>query len=124
MASILVVDDSAAFRDVIRRMLAKVGHDVTTTSDGQEAIRLLANGPLPDLVITDLIMPNQEGIETIIIIRERFPTVKIVAMSGGGQVGALDYLSSAMAMGAHQTLSKPFSIDGLRSAVTAALVDE
>ncbi|MEP6989365.1 MAG: response regulator [bacterium] len=123
MASILVVDDQAQMLDVIRRMLSKVGHEITTASDGGEAIRLLTDGPLPDLVITDLIMPGQEGMETIMIIRERFPGVKIIAMSGGGQVSGLEYLPSASAMGAHQTLAKPFSTEALRTTVNAALAD-
>jgi CheY-like chemotaxis protein len=122
MSSILVVDDNAQMREVIRRLLAQNGHAVTTAHDGKHATRLLTAGPLPDLVITDLIMPEQEGIETITIIRERFPQVKIIAMSGGGQVA--DYLPNAMALGAHQTLAKPFSAAALHAAVAAALADE
>ena len=122
MSAILVVDDNDQLRTMVRRMLELRGHAVTTASDGKQATRQLIAGPVPDLVITDLIMPEQEGIETIEIIRERFPTVKIIAMSGGGRV--LDYLPNAAAMGAHQTLSKPFSAEELHLAVAAALADE
>ena len=65
MASILVVDDNEQLRTMVRRMLAARGHAVTTAADGRQAIRQLVAGPVPDLVLTDLVMPEQEGIETI-----------------------------------------------------------
>ena len=122
MSSILVVDDNEQLRTMVRRMLEARGHTVTTAADGRQATRQLIAGPVPDLVLTDLVMPEQEGIETIAIIRERYPSVKIVAMSGGARV--LDYLPDAAAMGAHQTLSKPFSAEELDLAIAAALADE
>ncbi len=124
MSTILVVDDNGQIRELMRRMLEKMGHVVTTAPDGKYATRLLSAGPLPDLLITDLIMPEQEGIETITIVRDRFPDVKIIAMSGAGQWGALDYLPSAKALGAHETLAKPFTSSALYAAVAAALADE
>jgi len=106
-------------RQLMHRMLVGAGHDVTLCADGKEAIRLLEIGRVPDLVVTDLIMPEQEGMETIMIIHERFPAVKIIAMSG-----APGYLASAVALGAHETLAKPFSASTLDAAIAAALAHE
>ncbi len=124
MPSILVVDDDEQVRELVRRMLVKNGHDVTTATDGRHATRMLSVGPLPDIVITDIVMPEQEGIETITIIRERFPSVKVIAISGAAQGGALEYLPSAKALGAHETLAKPFTPGALYDAVAAALADD
>lgn len=107
MSAILVIDDDTAVREVIREMLSYEGHDVTIAENGREAIRVLAQATF-DLVITDLIMPEQEGIETITAIRQRDPDIPIVAISGGGRLGPGDYLETARYMGADATLAKPF----------------
>ena len=107
MARILVVDDEEGIRTLIRNMLVREGHQVTTACDGVEALRVVDSQAV-DLVITDLIMPEMEGVEMISELRRRFPAIKIIAMSGGGMGGAVDYLRLAKALGAGQTLAKPF----------------
>lgn len=120
MARILVVDDEVGIRTLVRNMLVRDGHEVTTARDGVEALQVVDREAI-DLVITDLIMPEKEGVETISELRTRFPAIKIIAMSGGGMGGATDYLRMARALGAGQTLAKPFTRDDLLKLVKAAL---
>ena len=120
MASILVVDDEEGVRSIVSTILVRAGHEVTTANDGVEALRIVDRQAV-DVVITDLIMPEKEGVETISELRRRFPEIKIIAMSGGGLGGALDYLRLARALGAAQTLSKPFDRETLLKTVEAAL---
>mgnify|MGYP001486876547 FL=1 len=119
MARILVVDDEEGIRTLIRNMLVREGHQVTTACDGVEALRVVDSQAV-DLVITDLIMPEMEGVEMISELRRRFPAIKIIAMSGGGMGGAVDYLRLAKALGAGQTLAKPFTREVLLKMVEAA----
>jgi CheY-like chemotaxis protein len=120
MAEILVVDDEAAIRRVIELMLSRNGHVVTTADDGSQALAMVDKREF-DLVITDLVMPGKEGIETIMTLRKKHPAVKIVAMSGGGQRSAGDYLSVAQMLGAAEVLPKPFTQDQLLRVVESAL---
>ena len=99
MSQIILVDDDEAVRVIVRLALVRFGHEVREAVDGREAMKLCAESP-PDLIVTDLIMPGQEGIETIGLVRRRFPNVRIIAMSGGGRVSATDYLQTALAIGA------------------------
>ncbi len=107
MSAILVIDDDPAVREVVREMLRGEGHEVSTAENGRQALQALA-ADVFDLVVTDLIMPEQEGIETIAEIRRRDPDIPIVAMSGGGRLGPGDYLETARFLGADATLAKPF----------------
>jgi len=116
MTLILVVDDDNQIRGMLRRLLEKEGYEVVEAIDGTEAMRLYQERPV-DLVITDLIMPNKEGIETIIELRRIFPEVKIIAISGGGRVGPATYLSMAEKLGASRIFTKPFENDELLTAV-------
>lgn len=116
MARILIADDDANLRMILRDMLQQAGHHVGEASNGQEAIDFTHSEQV-DLVITDIIMPDKEGIETIIEIRKSHPDVKIIAASGGGRCSAEDYLEAADAFGADRTLMKPFGRDELLSAV-------
>jgi len=102
-ARVLVVDDDAAVRELVAAMLESGGYPVEVASNGREALSMLADGRF-DVIITDLVMPEQEGIETIKLIRRDHPKVKVIAMSGafGG-----DYLRIAGFLGAHGTLAKP-----------------
>lgn len=120
MATILVVEDEEAFRLMLTEMLKREGHSVMTAANGREAIALAQCNAF-DLVITDLIMPEKEGIETILDLRKIAPGVRIIAMSGGGRGSARDYLHAAAQLGASQTLSKPFSRSQLLDAIAAAL---
>jgi CheY-like chemotaxis protein len=116
---ILVVDDVPAVRTWIREILKSVDRPtiVHEAADGLEAIRMVRAGGV-DVVITDLIMPNQEGIETIQIIRREFPDVRIIAISGALQS---EYLQMARALGADATLRKPFTPEALLRAVSTLL---
>jgi DNA-binding response OmpR family regulator len=120
MANILVVDDNDKLLEVCNEILRHVGHEVTTAANGKEALRLVQTNPF-DLVITDLVMPEKEGIETIRELRRQFSTIKIIAMSGGGRVDPEDYLVIARQLGASQTLIKPFSARALMEAVSTVL---
>ena len=119
MASILVIDDDAPMRRFVRHALAKHGHDLAEASDGAQALRILAERPI-DLVITDLLMPETDGIETILELRRLYPATKIIAISGGGeyQSGA-GFLRAAVSLGADRTLTKPFEFKELLPAVQA-----
>ncbi|OGL00994.1 MAG: hypothetical protein A3E31_05455 [Candidatus Rokubacteria bacterium RIFCSPHIGHO2_12_FULL_73_22] len=107
MARILVVDDEPDICEVLREMLEGAGYEVDVAREGAGALRALRAHPV-DLLITDIFMPGKEGLETIMEIRRDFPAVKVVAMSGGGRTGALNYLRDALQLGAVRSLTKPF----------------
>ena len=120
MSAILVIDDDASVREVVSEMLRLEGHTVTIAENGREAIPLLAANTF-DLVITDLIMPEKEGIETISEIRRTNNKIPIVAISGGGRLGPGDYLETARYIGADATLAKPFARQELLATIGALL---
>ncbi len=101
-------------------ILTKLGYEVREACNGKEAIKLFDDSA-PDVVLTDLIMPEKEGLETIAEIRQSHPHVKIIAMSGGGRVSAVDHLRVAKAMGADQILAKPFSNEAVAAALEMVL---
>ena len=117
---ILVIDDEAAVRYAITRILETEGYEVTTAPDG---LRGMAQFRLwhPHLVITDLIMPEQEGMQTIKQMREVDATVKILAISGGGRIVNVDFLQVARRLGADEILAKPFDARELLSVVRQLL---
>jgi len=114
--SILVIDDDEPIRELLRTILEHEGYRVLEASDGDEGLKQFTETPT-DLVITDLIMPGKEGIETIRDLRRKFPGVKIIAVSGGGRIGPDSYLKMAKGVGALRTLSKPFDRTILLKAV-------
>lgn len=120
MTAILVIDDDASVREVVSEMLKLEGYEVTIAANGREAIRLLDAGRF-DLVITDLIMPEKEGIETIAEIRRTHASLPILAISGGGRIGPSDYLETARYLGADATLAKPFARQELLTTVDSLL---
>ena len=120
VSSILVVDDDAQVLDVMSEMLKLEGHQVTLAENGKQAVAQVEAGPF-DLVITDLIMPEKEGLETIADIRKLRGDVPIIAISGGGRVGPTDYLETARFIGADTTLAKPFGRQELITAVADLL---
>ncbi len=120
MARILIIDDEPNLRSMLRRMLHQAGHQVSEADNGAEGINLYLRDP-PDLVITDILMPKKEGIETIIALHRADPDLPIIAISGGGRSGGVDFLCSAKKLGARHTLSKPFRGDQLLSAVSESL---
>lgn len=115
MARVLVVDDDPKVREMISIWLRRDGHEVEEADDGREAVRLCRRG-LPALVITDIVMPEQEGIETITQLRDEFPEVPIIAVSGIGEA-ASDYLATARSFGAARTFVKPLRLRDLCVAV-------
>jgi len=119
-ACVLVVDDHEDVRISIRRTLEEAGHRVLDAADGELALRLLETTPI-DVVITDLFMPRQDGIVLVRRIRQDFPAVKVIAISGGGFGGKLDLLKDAVLLGASSALRKPFTQDQLLGALEAAL---
>ena len=118
MAHVLVVDDEEAVRTLVCRALALDGHEVTEAADGKEAMRLFSESP-PDVVITDIIMPEKEGLEIIMEMRQEDPDVKIIAISGGSYLlgPGGDIVNTAALMGAARTFTKPFDLKVLRAAV-------
>lgn len=116
MPRILVVDDDPQVRSLLGKILEREGYDVTTAADGQEAVTAYESDPY-DLVITDLVMPEKEGIETFNELRSFDPDVKVVAISGGGRIGAQDYLAWARACGVSHTFAKPIDREKLLNVV-------
>jgi CheY-like chemotaxis protein len=119
MAHILVIDDDAAIRAAISFTLGSAGHTVSLAADGRHALALLRARPV-DLVLTDLVMPEQDGIETIMALRHVFPALPVIAMSGALPNAGL-YLEIAASLGVRQTLAKPFAPDGLLRAIDQIL---
>jgi len=107
MVRILVVDDDFQMREMLGVILERKGYDVKTASDGKSALQLQSSKPF-DIVITDIIMPEKEGLETISELRRDYPRVKIIAISGGGRYQAESYLELATQIGADRVLVKPF----------------
>jgi DNA-binding response OmpR family regulator len=120
MKRILVIEDEDGLRSIVRMSLEKMGYAVTEARDGKEAIALFRDNPA-DLVLTDLMMPEKEGLETIRELRRSDPDLKIIAMSGGGRTGARDNLKIAKLFGATSVFSKPFSFEELGKAVSDLL---
>ena len=120
MTKILVVDDDAAVRMTIEHILRDAGYDVLTADDGIRGMAMFRSEQ-PDLIVTDIIMPEQEGIQTIAEMRKARPDAKIIAISGGGRVGNADLLQMARALGAMDVVSKPFDPDELLTIVENCL---
>jgi CheY-like chemotaxis protein len=116
MARLLLIDDDESFRSVLKVSLEQMGHTVTEACDGQAGLTKFQDG-VYDVVVTDLIMPDKEGIETIMDLRKLDPEVKIIAMSGGGRVTSVDYLQIARQVGAKKILAKPFLYEDIKAAV-------
>ncbi len=117
---ILVIDDEPPVRQMLAQMLGRAGYEVEEAEDGVKAIELLKQNPA-DIVITDMIMPNKEGMDTIMEICRDFPELKVIAISGGGDIGAQEYLSIASRCGALKTFAKPLSRDDMLSAIEELL---
>jgi CheY-like chemotaxis protein len=119
MARILVIDDDETLCATLEQLLAEAGHAVVTATDGLKAARLFRAEPF-HLIITDIIMPNREGLETVIELHRDFPDTGVIAMSGGVAMSRT-YLSMAARLGAHRTLAKPFTPQQLHAAIGETL---
>jgi CheY-like chemotaxis protein len=120
MARILVIDDNNEVRRMIRQALELHGHNVVDAGDGVQALAQFRNC-VTDLVITDIVMPEMEGLETIIELRAMDASVKILAISGGGSFVPDGYLRWAEMLGADRRLEKPFTVQQLVSVVNELL---
>jgi CheY-like chemotaxis protein len=118
--SILVVDDEPGIRELLALMLEGAGHTVVAAEDGLQAPKLLEAHKI-DVVITDLLMPERDGLEFITEVRKKHPDVKIIAMSGGGRIARDSYLRIAKNFGAHLLLEKPFNQSSVLAAVESVL---
>ena len=116
MARILVIDDDPQLRSLLRRCFERRNHEVIEASDGNMGLEVYRSEGA-DVIITDLIMPGKEGMETIMELRRDFPDSKIIAISGGGRVAPQSYLQLAKGIGASRAFSKPFDLDQILAAV-------
>lgn len=122
MSSVLVVDDEDQVRQLIKETLEQAGHQVRQARDGKEALQLYRQQHV-DLVIMDILMPDQDGLESIVTLRREFPKVKVIAITGGtDMIGILNSLDVAKMLGASRTLQKPFEMQALLDAVAAELL--
>jgi CheY-like chemotaxis protein len=121
MASILVIDDNEPVRGFLRAVLEGQGHTVREAGQGRPAVQGLRTSPV-DLVLTDIYMPDCDGLEVIMTLRRDFPSIRIVAMSGGS--GDRNLLVVARQLGAQEVLEKPINVEDLVRTVTTALNDQ
>jgi len=122
MAQILVIEDDEHIRGLIREVLEELGHEVLESSDGEDGLKKFSLNPTY-LVITDILMPGMEGLETIRHLRTEVPTAKIIAISGGLEGKGVNVLELAKKFGATRILAKPFDLSQLLAAVEEVLVD-
>lgn len=116
MARVLVIDDDSLMRDLIRIYLEGDGFEVVEAGDGHDGVSRYRQKPA-DVVIVDIFMPRKDGIETIMDLRDIDPSANILAISGGGELAGMEYLSYARSLGADNILPKPFKRDELLAAV-------
>lgn len=130
MHDLLIIDDEQDVREALRRVLERLGYRVQVAEDGDQGLAQMRRH-LPQVVITDIIMPRMNGVEVITAIRREFPTVRIIAISGGGNYGVAEYqpdaitttayLAAADRAGADLVLTKPFETADLLAAILRAL---
>ncbi len=122
MALVLIVDDDPTVLRMLTQVMQRDGHTVMQAEDGDVAIRLFRRQPA-DVIITDLLMPNKEGLELIAEAREIAPHVRIIAYSGGGKIQPQNYLEFASGLGADRVYTKPVPITELSVAVKELLAE-
>ena len=118
--TILVIDDDPIMRETIRDILQVEGYNVILSSNGREGILCMESESI-DMILTDVLMPEKDGIEVIIEAKQKYPNVKILAISGGGYISAANYLKMAKNLGANESVMKPFDIDDLLGKVNKLL---
>jgi len=123
MACILIVEDDRDLREMLKTSLLKRKFIVLEASNGKEALARFKPA-MTDLVITDLIMPDEDGLKVIMKIKEIKPSIKVIAISGGGKAGPGNYLNLAKALGADEIFSKPFSVHDLFNKIDELLGPE
>jgi len=120
MAKILIIDDEQPIREALGAIAAAAGHECCCAADGRQGLAQFALFQ-PDLVITDLLMPDIEGMETIGEMRRLRPDLPIIAVSGGGRVGNMTFLKIAESLGANRSIAKPFSAAAIMTAFAELL---
>ena len=120
MKQILIIDDESQIRLVLKKMLVREGFSVISASDGKEGMKLFKKDVV-DLVITDIIMPEKEGVEVIMELKKDYPDVPIIAISGGGQFSSKHYLDMAKLLGVNAIFDKPIYKDELLKEVKKCL---
>ncbi len=123
MQTIIVIDDEVLVRQMLQKMLEVAGYKVVAAENGKVGLKLFTENPA-DLVITDIVMPEQEGIETIRLLKKVDPKVKFIAISGGGRLDPEGYLLLAKKLGARKTLMKPFKREELLASVKEVLSED
>lgn len=118
MASILIVDDEASIRSLLRRILEEDGHQIREATNGHDSLRLYRNAPT-DVVITDILMPERDGLEVILALTQEFLDARVLAITGA--TGNRNYLDIATLFGARRVIQKPFTADEVRRAVRYTL---
>jgi len=120
MYKILVIDDEEQIRKMFSLILENEGYEVDTAEDGKIGCRMFGNKKY-DLLITDIVMPEKEGIETIIELKRDYPELKIIVISGGGRISPKSYLNLAKGLGADKTFEKPVQRKDIIEAVRELL---
>lgn len=118
--SILIIDDDPAVSRTLSLILTRAGYEVSTATSGRKGLELLTSGAF-DLVLTDIIMPELDGIEAIRRIRADHPGLRVIAMSGGGQIDKADFLHMAEALGADRVIEKPVRSERLLELVGSVM---
>lgn len=116
MRKVLIIDDEPYILLMLKKMLEKAGYEVDLASNGEQGMELFEKNSA-DLVITDIIMPDKEGLEIILEMKKKRPDLKIIAISGGGRISPESYLECATHFGASRVFQKPFKQKELVSAV-------
>ena len=123
MPGVLIVEDDKELREMLKMSLLRRNFTVLEAENGKDAITHF-KPTITDLVVTDLIMPEEDGLKVVIKLRELKPSIKVIAISGGGKVGPGSYLNLAKALGADAIYSKPFSINDLTAKIEQLLYNE
>lgn len=121
MARILVIDDNPEFRGILHSHLTSQGYTVLEAGNGDQGIALLETHADIDIVLTDILMPQRDGVEVLRTVKRRWPHLPVIALSGGGWIGAEELLGMAERLGADRVLQKPVTRETLLNAVTDAL---
>lgn len=116
MPRILIIEDDNEVREYLESVLSRAGYEVISAVNGKDGVDLFRENPA-DLVVTDIIMPEKDGIETIMDLRRANPGLRVIAISGGGRAEPENYLHSAKLLGANRTMKKPFTNQEILDAI-------
>lgn len=122
MAKILIIEDDEEVREYLESVLSRAGYECISAHNGQAGVDLFLADPA-DLVITDIIMPEKDGIETIMDLRRKNNSLKVIAISGGGRAEPENYLHSAKLLGANRAMKKPFTNEEMLDAIRDLLAE-